>query len=190
MRPTSARRSFVLLFLDSAFLFFLSYCLYYYVYSLRSPSGEWAGNKQLAQRRIITITWCRHLYDICLSFSFLFSHQRWWWAPWLRDRGRLAGLAIDVVHVRCVLRTTWKLCSCSQRIFYYYIVVGDVCCCFSAGREKKEKEESKLVALRLIESFPVQKANGVRWHLKSIWENGRIPICPVRSSSVSRSTSL
>ena len=184
MRPTSARRSFVLLFLDSAFLFFLSYCLYYYVYSLRSPSGEWAGNKQLAQRRIITITWCRHLYDICLSFSFLFSHQRWWWAPWLRDRGRLAGLAIDVVHVRCVLRTTWKLCSCSQRIFYYYIVVGDVCCCFSAGREKKEKEESKLVALRLIESFPVQKANGVRWHLKSIWENGRIPICPVPSSSV------
>jgi hypothetical protein len=34
--------------------------------------------------------------------------------------------------------------------------------------------------LRLIESFPVQKANGVRWHLKSIRENGRIPICPVR----------
>ena len=140
MRPTSARRSFVLLFLDSAFLFFLSYCLYYYVYSLRSPSGEWAGNKQLAQRRIITITWCRHLYDICLSFSFLFSHQRRWWAPWLRDRGRLAGLAIDVVHVRCVLRTTWKLCSCSQRIFYYYIVVGDVCCCFSAGRDKKKRK--------------------------------------------------
>jgi hypothetical protein len=28
--------------------------------------------------------------------------------------------------------------------------------------KKKEKEESKLVALRLIESFPVQKANGVR----------------------------
>jgi hypothetical protein len=62
--------------------------------------------------------------------------------------------AYCVQHESCVLaRNVFSIITLSSAMF---VVVSQLV------EKKKEKEESKLVALRLIESFPVQKANGVR----------------------------
>jgi hypothetical protein len=53
-------------------------------------------------------------------------------------------------------------CVGARTVFSDYIVVGDVVVIPSWSREKRRRRRKKNLLLRLIESFPVQKANGVR----------------------------